>query len=278
MDKDIERFGNIPPDALKTMANYFKQFSDISQNAMRSIAPYIETFALISKRIGEMFIAIQPILHRLAELTLIAAKGSKPLLAINELAEVQYTNWEYLREDFVDEIIESSNVNTTLRLYHEKKNYESFFDLSDTLKSSPIIRNKKLLEDVVFAFENKKNDIAVLGLTALIDDTLSVASGNISTSIYKRAKPLIEKLEDDRVLGIEDFAAVSLFITFEKTMTSFSANSDFSKPEPKGLNRHWIMHGRSKRRKTKLDCVKLINFLYGIILLDELSKDDNTGE
>ena len=56
-------------------------------------------------------------------------------------------------------------------------------------------------------------------------------------------------------------------------MQTFSTNQyKFDDPEPKILNRHWIMHGRSLRRKTKLDCVKMIRFIYGIILLDEIAQ------
>ena len=65
----------------------------------------------------------------------------------------------------------------------------------------------------------------------------------------------------------------SLFYTFNKTVEIFTANSDFHGKEPKGLNRHWIAHGRSRRKKTKLDCVKLINLVYGIILIDAHIKD-----
>lgn len=63
-------------------------------------------------------------------------------------------------------------------------------------------------------------------------------------------------------------------LTFEKTMELFSTNFDFKGEEPKELNRHWIMHGRSRRRKTEHDCVKLIYFIYGILLIDEFGKKE----
>ena len=59
-------------------------------------------------------------------------------------------------------------------------------------------------------------------------------------------------------------------MTLEKTLDSFSAPSDFKGKEPKGLNRHWIAHGRATRKKTKLDCVKMINLIYGLLLIGEL--------
>jgi metal-dependent hydrolase (beta-lactamase superfamily II) len=81
-------------------------------------------------------------------------------------------------------------------------------------------------------------------------------------------------LEDNEEIENDEFSVFALLITFRETMESFSRNSDFKKKEPKNLNRHWIMHGRSRRRKTKLDCIKTIRFIYGIILIDELSKKD----
>lgn len=56
----------------------------------------------------------------------------------------------------------------------------------------------------------------------------------------------------------------------------FSANSEFSKKELKGLNRHWIAHGRSLKRKTKLDVVKMINLIYGMLLINELDDHSNS--
>ena len=82
----------------------------------------------------------------------------------------------------------------------------------------------------------------------------------------------MRKLEDNEEIENDEFSVFALLITFRETMESFSHNSDFKKKEPKNLNRHWIMHGRSRRRKTKLDCIKTIRFIYGIILIDELSK------
>ena len=75
----------------------------------------------------------------------------------------------------------------------------------------------------------------------------------------------------------DEYATLTLALTLEKTLDSFSAFSDFSKKEPKGLNRHWIAHGRSTRKKTKLDCVKMINLIYGLLLIEQLDSLETTN-
>lgn len=87
---------------------------------------------------------------------------------------------------------------------------------------------------------------------------------NRSTSILKR-------IEDTETIESDDIAVLVLVCTFQKATDSISLPIKFTENEPDRLNRHFIMHGRSKTNFTKLDCVKLIILIYGLILLDDLS-------
>jgi hypothetical protein len=82
---------------------------------------------------------------------------------------------------------------------------------------------------------------------------------------------------------------LALFMTFNATAISFYRTIPFSDEEPDYLNRNWIMHGRSQSENTRIDFIKLLRFLYGIILInyiDELgvvqepanSQLESTGE
>jgi hypothetical protein len=222
----------------------------------------------------------------MAEVAKSAAKLSRPFSVMEKLADAQYVCWDYFDPDMMDFVINNENTNKALRLYHNKEKFKSVNEtINKCLNSKCVQPNKGLFEQSINAFNNGDTALAVVGIVATIDGALEVLSDNPRvTSIFKRAKVLLDNLEnedDEEILAKLEKSEISIIIltrTFEKTLETFSANSDFSKPEPKGLNRHWIMHGRSKRKKTKLDCVKLINFLYGIILLDELSNNDNIGE
>jgi len=108
----------------------------------------------------------------------------------------------------------------------------------------------------------------------MIDRLLSEYSGQItSTSIKNRVEVITEKVESsgDATLDeveINDFVLIS---TYTKTIELFGANSNFDKDEPE-LNRHWIAHGRMNRSMEKIDNIRLINILYGTILMNQMAE------
>lgn len=264
--------GNSAPEtikkALESIDALKKKSLIIFGNAINSVGIFAQSY---SERINSFIDNLSPTIDRLKHILSSVAIYSKPMLAISELSDAQYVYWDYLDEDLIDELLSTQNTNKFLRLRLEKEKYKSVFETLKKCKNSKIVTNKRLIDQVAFSFENGKNDIAVLGLIALIDDALSFATGDFSTSICNRANPLIDKIENDESIESDEFSILVLLITFRETVESFGKFSDFYSPEEKKLNRHRIAHGHSYKRKTKLDCVKLINFLYGIILLDELS-------
>ena len=57
-------------------------------------------------------------------------------------------------------------------------------------------------------------------------------------------------------------------------------NSDFDKPEPSYLNRHWTLHGRSHRDFTKMDYIKMLLSLDALIFMANLAErtEEKTDE
>lgn len=132
---------------------------------------------------------------------------------------------------------------------------------------------KRLFEQSITCYRKEYYDIAINGLTSIIDGLLSDISKNTTHSMPPRINAVINKLTTNDVLDDEENALLISALTFEKTLTSFCAFAPFEEEEPKGLNRHWIAHGRSKRKKTKLDCVKLINLIYGMLLINQINNN-----
>lgn len=205
-------------------------------------------------------------------------KASRPLTAIQKMGEAQFVYWDYMTEEYVESIVNSENINKTLR---EQMQHDRFCKVNDTIDkivSSPEMHKfRRLFSQSVKAFRNGDSDLAVTGFTSVFDGLLSDVSKNISPSLKPRIKTIKEKLDNDELLDYDEYATLTLALTLEKTLESFSANSDFSKKEPKGLNRHWIAHGRSTRKKTKLDCVKMINLIYGLLLIEQLDSLETTN-
>ena len=255
-----------------SVADRFPEMAKNLQTIAKTFMPAVD----FTKQISEIF---EPLLDKLSELVKSVKKLSKPFSVMEKLADSQYVYWKF-DSDMMDYVLNNENTNKALRLYHEKEKYASVFETANKCINCPALKaNKKLLEQAVDAFKSGNLELAIVGLTATIDGSLELIPNNPKASIYLRAKKLLDKIENEEVLDSHETSLIILLTTFESTLKTFTTNSFyFDKTEPKNLNRHWIMHGRSKRRKTKLDCVKLINFLYGIILLDELANSENKGE
>ena len=213
--------------------------------------------------------------NKFAEIAQSMGKWSRQYSAVQKLADNQYVYWDYLDDKTIEIILNSENMNKTLREMNEKCNFKITKEIvNKCLESSYIEPYSKLFFQSINAFENGNCELSVLGLISIIDGLLSDVSNNDTVKIFKRADYIIKKIEDDEDIEDDEISVFMLVMTFRGTMESFSDNSDFSKKEPKNLNRHWIAHGRSRKRRTKLDCIKMIRFIYGIILIDEFSRKE----
>lgn len=197
----------------------------------------------------------------------------RKIKAIERLGEAQFVYWDYMNQDFVDDIVDAKNINSFLRQCMIKDKYKKVDEIiNKTLSSNQIEPFRRLYTQAVDAFREKKNDLAVVGFTAVFDGLLSVVSNDQTHRLNTRIAVIKEKLNKDAVLDNDEYAMITLIMTLEKTLDTFVAFYDFKNEEPKGLNRHWIAHGRTLRRKTQLDCVKMNNLLYGLILVSNLEQ------
>ncbi|MCH5281907.1 MAG: hypothetical protein J1E61_10605 [Lachnospiraceae bacterium] len=252
--------------------SYVVEVRKALQAIMKPIADVVLKFEEIMRPFREFAESVQV---RFEEMTAGLLEAKRLLDAAERLGEAQYVYWNHMTEDFINTIMDSQNINKTLR---EILTQDRFKIVDDTIKkcrdNEYMYRYVRLFDQAIMAFKNSQSDLAVIGLVSIIDGLLTDVSENHTTRIATRANIIMDKLEQNETIDSDEYALMTLMLSFQKTLETFSANSDFRGKEPKGLNRHWIMHGRSRRRKTKLDCVKLINFIYGILLIDKLGKED----
>ena len=203
---------------------------------------------------------------------------SRPFLAVRRMGEAQFVYWDTIPDEMIDTLYESQNVNKTLREFLGKKQFQPIEETVE--KTCSHLKNKQQLrvyQQSVEAFKAGQFDLAVLGFMSVFDSVLSAVSRNITTSLSKRIGVIIDKIKKQNVLGQEEHSIVVLGFTLEKTLETFAADSRFSEKEPKTLNRHWIAHGRSLRKKTKLDCVKMIHLVYGLLIVGDLDKTEKSA-
>ena len=140
--------------------------------------------------------------------------------------------------------------------------------------------NKAVLKQAISAIDMDLYDLALVGLVAIFDGALTVATNNTTSNIQKRLDEINLRLdglseEEWELLDESDITIFGMHITWTQTMNEFRKCSNFAAPEtePKDLNRHWIAHGRKTSGATKLDCCKMINALYGLMYFSNVYVD-----
>ncbi len=128
-----------------------------------------------------------------------------------------------------------------------------------------------LYDQAITCLQHSDFHIAMLGFTAILDGLLSLVSECDATSIKKRVNLLAERIiaNDENELASEEINEFSLYYTLVYSIESFGAHMEFSEPESTVLNRHRLMHGRSTRDYTLIDCIKLLSMIRGINLAGE---------
>lgn len=267
-DNESKKICNIGSSLAASLRPLYKIGNYLGELVKKSAEWYNEVF----KPLQDFGREIQA---KLANISEVASAAFKPLVVADNLGKHQYVIWEYMTPEFVDTIYKSSNVDKELRLMYEKDRYKLFYSLSQKCINYLDGNNARILSQAIDSFSIKNYDLCAIGITVVIDGELSVVTGNPGTNIKRRIEPLLEKLDDDEVLSEDEYSLFSLYLTVDATMKTFAASSNFgNEKEPQYINRHWTMHGRTERRKTKMDCVKLLRLLYAIILLDKIEKED----
>ena len=246
--------------------NRFDEINDSFDKAMLPLKGALRAIEVFSESISEL---LRPINENAVKLGEMLLEAFKPFAAARKLGEAQYVYWDYIESDFADSLIKSKNTNEILCRRNETDEYRTVGYTISSCSGHTLIAPYSLFAQSILAYSEGKYDLAVLGLLSVIDGLLTDVSENDTTSIFKRTESIIKRAENNEILDANEVALIMLSITFQKTVEIISAKSDFSKGEPNNLNRHWIMHGRSRHKKTKLDCVKLINFIYGILLIND---------
>lgn len=249
----------------------FSALTAITRAIQEALRPVVEIAQRVQDTLRPIVEATAQYKEKIIATSVTFAKAVMAINAVEKMGEAQFVYWEVMDRDFVAALAETPNANKTLREFFVKEKFASTYLTVEKTKVHPLMKKHlRLYSQAISSFENGCNDISVNGLTSVFDGILSAVSGNSTHKLPVRVQAIKQKLEKEEILESDEHAMLTLAITLQKTMESFIQNAPFDQPEPKGLNRHWIAHGRSTRRKTKLDVVKMINLIYGLLLINDL--------
>lgn len=85
-------------------------------------------------------------------------------------------------------------------------------------------------------------------------------------------KCISDKFANQIELNEIDRKTLCIYNAFNKFDNSVFKDSDFAKAEPKEVNRHWDVHGRTRRKHTQIDFLKVLLWLDAIIYLSDKDK------
>ena len=250
-------------------------FGESMKKIREATAPLVEIAQQFQSSMASFYDIVERIHDNLSAMLQGIADASRPFTAIVRMGEAQFVYWNYMTDDYIRSIVESKSINKTLREIMLRDHFKTVNEtIKKTCSFAIMKKHLRLYSQSIQAFRNGQSDLAIVGLTSVFDGLLTDISNDPAASMQPRIKVIKQKIESDTVLSNEEYAIITFTWTFDATLTSFSKKAPFNEKEPKGLNRHWIAHGRSRRKRTKLDCVKLINLIYGLLLLDELDRKE----
>lgn len=269
--------GNISSGLIKQQKIMEHLTTPVVQSAVTQIADALAPAASMISAWQEMF---KPLRESIAFLNTeyfsVIAKIDKirrPLIAAETLGENQYVHWMPLTSQQIDAIISADELDDILYdIETANKNEKINSTIEDTIDCNQLQNHQRLYEQAIEAYRRGDYDIAMVGMLAVIDGLLSKYSGSVATGMKSRMEQICRNINAGISVKETEFSVLMLIRTFSSTIGDLSERVEFSADEPQNLNRHWIMHGRSTRKFTALDCMKLINCIYGILLLGSLNE------
>lgn len=261
MNNNFDELFNTP--AWREIREISNKFQKNIPTALLQLAAILEPYAQLQE---QLLGNIKPVLMELAHI-------STRLALIDRIGKAEFVYWKSLPTYFIDNA-PNGDILDFLYEWLKDDNFKEVKETIEKLKEEKNLKGNPVLLQSISAYERGDYDLAALGFTAMIDKMLSIYSGMMSsTNIKKRVEEIEKKVKGngDSSLSEEEYNDYVLISTWTNAMNGFGADSRFNEPEP-DLNRHWIAHGRMEKHMCQIDCIRVIHFLYGTILMGELSK------
>ena len=194
-------------------------------------------------------------------------------IATSKLIENQFVFTDNLTPDLAHEIYQGADVDEVMTHYYFDNDGQNMEKLIQRCKYSNYIREyRELYHQILNAYDREDYLLACIGLFSLVDGLLAECSGMIEqTGFKKRVERISDKLADKVVLNEIDKKTICIYEAFKKFDCSVFNDSVFSDKEPPTVNRHWDVHGRTHRKHTRIDFLKVLLWLDAVIYLHDKS-------
>lgn len=188
--------------------------------------------------------------------------------AVETLAAHQVVFTGDISSELAREISHTNDVDTIVEQYYFDGETPRINEVIMRCEQSVLIKPyATLFSQIISAYSAGYYHLACIGLFSLADGVLSDFTEIPGTQYKKRIAAIEQKM--DNKLELDDMDKKTLCI--HQTITAFEEsifkdNYSFTN-ENTDLNRHWVMHGRSRRAYSRYDCLKILLWLDAIVFL-----------
>ena len=242
-------------------------------NIFEGLAGFVKGLETFCNAIGKAITWYEENADIISSYLLAFAEFGEWSIATSKLIENQFVFTDNLTPDLAHEIYQGADVEEVMTHYYFDNDGQNMEKLIQRCKYSNYIREyRELYHQILNAYDREDYLLACIGLFSLVDGLLAECSGMIEqTGFKKRLERISDKLADKVVLNEIDKKTICIYEAFKKFDCSVFNDSVFSDKEPPTVNRHWDVHGRTHRKHTRIDFLKVLLWLDAVIYLHDKS-------
>lgn len=247
-------------------------------NIFEGLAGFLKGLETFFNAIGKAITWYEENADIISSYLLVFAEFGEWSIATNKLIENQFVFTDNLTPDLAHEIYLGADVEEVMTRYYFDNDGQNMKKLIQRCKDSNYIREyRKLYHQILNAYDREDYLLACIGLFSLVDGLLAECSGMIEqTGFKKRLERISDKLADKVELNEIDKKTICIYDAINNALDkkidcSVFKDSDFFKEEPNTVNRHWDVHGRTHRKHTRIDFLKVLLWLDAVIYLHDKS-------
>ena len=129
---------------------------------------------------------------------------------------------------------------------------------------------QRFYEEIIAAFQQEHYQLACTGLFSLADGILADASDMQGCVNYeKRIKKIEERISNNEELTGLDRKFWCVYTGLNAVTGTMFNGKPFTEKEEDLLNRNWLQHGRTHRTYTRMDFLKVLLLVDGILFFAE---------
>lgn len=245
---------------------------DEYKDAISNIVDSLRFFGKVLKGVSAWWNDHQEVIKQLLSGLLVFANWYG---ASEKMIDKQIVFTDAITDHFAEEINNTDNIEKLVRKYYFDNEQEKFNELFYRCTEYKQVSSfNTLFKQICNSYKNRDYEICCIALFTITDGLLSIVSNDNSPKFKRRIDALREKVDKRTSLSDFDRRVLTVYTAmykFDKSVFAFS-NFDLEETKIEGINRHWLLHGRTNKDYDEFDVLKVLLWIEAIIIMDNYEK------